>query len=165
MLQCQADGMHICTCHHVIWAEQDAAQLWVFPSHLVGTILTCTLWLQRSKLSSWGPRSEDLPSSQCLAEALEEQQCFYPAGRKISIRLTCPIQRHFALHPAKTEVLQPPNSTGEGADSSRIAELNPSNSNNGIEGLLQILTITKFRPSGALFQSLRVVELIWKPLY
>lgn len=112
-----------------------------------------------------GARSEDLPSSQCLAEALEELQCFHPAGRKTSLRLTCPTQRHFALHPANAEVLQPPNSAGEGADSSRIAELNPSNSNDGIVGLLQILTITKFRPCGAFLQSLRVVELIWKPLY
>lgn len=112
-----------------------------------------------------GPRSEDLPSSQCLAEALEELQCSHPAGRKISIRLTCPTQRHSALHPANTEVLLPPNSTGEGADSSCITELKPSSSSDGIEGLLHILTITKFRSTGAFLQSLRVVELIWKPLY
>lgn len=112
-----------------------------------------------------GARREDLPSSQCLAEALEELQCFDPAGRKTSLRLTCPTQRHFAPHPANAEVPQPPNSAGEGADSSRTAELNPSNSNDGTVGLLQILTITKFRPSGAFLQSLRVVELIWKPLY
>lgn len=46
-----------------------------------------------------------------------------------------------------------------------ITELNPSNSNDGTEGFLQILTITKFRPSGAFLQCLKVVELIWKPLY
>lgn len=165
MLQCQADGMHICIRHHVFWAGPDVAQHWVFPGHPVGTTLSCTPWLPRSKLSFWGARSEDLPSSQCLAEALEELQCFHPAGRKTSVRLTCPTQRHFALHPANTEVLQPPNFTGEKPDSSRITELNPSNSNDGTEGLLQILTIIKFRPSGAFPQHLRVVELIWKPLY
>ena len=85
----------------------------MFPGQPVATILSCPPWSQSSKLSSLGARTGDLPSSECVAEAFQELQCFYPASIKTSIQLTCPTQRHFALLLANTKVLQPPSSTGE----------------------------------------------------